>query len=65
MGIVATRDALSRIFYQRCFWLFAAEFVLIGVVSFTLTTRRNRGWTGVTVAQQFGGAAAVEPRNEL
>ena len=34
MGIEATRDALSRIFYQRCFWLFVLLIVLIGVVSF-------------------------------
>jgi hypothetical protein len=42
MGIVATRDALSRIFYQRCFWLFAAEFVLIGVVSFVPASDHGR-----------------------
>jgi Ion channel len=34
MAIVATRDALSRIFSQRCFWLFSALLVLIGAVSF-------------------------------
>jgi len=34
MGIGTTRDALSRIFYQRCFWLFGALLVLIGAVSF-------------------------------
>jgi hypothetical protein len=34
MPIVATRDALSQIFFQRCFWLFVALLVLIGAVSF-------------------------------
>jgi hypothetical protein len=34
MAIVATRTALSRIFSQRCFWLFAVLLVLIGAVSF-------------------------------
>jgi hypothetical protein len=34
MGIVATRDVLSRIFFQRCFWLFAVLLVLIAAVSF-------------------------------
>ncbi len=42
MGIVATRDALSRIFYQRCFWLFAAVFVLIGAVSFVPANDQGR-----------------------
>lgn len=34
MAIGVARDALSIIFYQRCFWLFAALLVLIGAVSF-------------------------------
>jgi hypothetical protein len=34
MAIGRTRDALSRIFYQRCFWLFAVLIGLIGAVSF-------------------------------
>ena len=34
MSIGATRDALSHIFYQRCFWLFVVLVVLIGAVSF-------------------------------
>lgn len=34
MGMGATRDALSRIFYQRCFWLFVVLVALIGAVSF-------------------------------
>ena len=32
MAIAQTRDALSRIFYQRCFWLFAVLVLLIGAV---------------------------------
>jgi hypothetical protein len=34
MGIVTTRDVLARIFFQRCFWLFAVLLALIGAVSF-------------------------------
>jgi hypothetical protein len=34
MAIGATRDALSRIFFQRCFWLFSVLLFLIGAVSF-------------------------------
>ena len=42
MGIGATRDALSRIFYQRCFWLFLVLVVLIGAVSFVPATDHGR-----------------------
>ena len=34
MSIGAARDAVSRILYQRCFWLFVVLVVLIGAVSF-------------------------------
>lgn len=34
MAIGATRDALSRIFFQRCFYLFVLLLVLIAAVSF-------------------------------
>jgi ion channel len=34
MSIGATRDVLSRMFYQRCFWLFVVLVGLIGAVSF-------------------------------
>jgi Ion channel len=37
-----TRDVLSRIFYQRCFWLFAVLLALIGVVSFVPPTDQGR-----------------------
>ena len=42
MGISATRDSLSRLFYQRCFWLFAALVVLIGAVSFVPASDSGR-----------------------
>ncbi len=42
MAIGATRDVLSRIFYQRCFWLFVAVFVLIGAVSFVPVNDHGR-----------------------
>jgi hypothetical protein len=34
MALTTTREALSRLFYQRCFWLFGVLVVLIGAVSF-------------------------------
>ena len=34
MAIQTTRDALSRIFYQRCFWLFVVLVAMIAAVSF-------------------------------
>jgi ion channel len=42
MGIDATRDALSRIFYQRCFWLFVVLVVLIAAVSFVPASDHGR-----------------------
>jgi Ion channel len=42
MSIDATRDALSRIFYQRCFWLFAVMLVLIAAVSFVPANDHGR-----------------------
>jgi hypothetical protein len=42
MTIDATRDALSRLFYQRCFWLFSVLVVLIGAVSFVPASDQGR-----------------------
>src|SRR5438105_4203983 len=42
MGMGATRDALSRVFYQRCFWLFVVLVVLIGAVSFVPASDNGR-----------------------
>lgn len=42
MGIGTARDAMSRIFYQRCFWLFIILIVLIVVVSFAPQSDRGR-----------------------
>jgi hypothetical protein len=42
MAIAQTRDALSRIFYQRCFWLFAVLIALIGAVAFVPPTDHGR-----------------------
>ena len=42
MAIETTRDALSRIFYQRCFWLFAVLVALIGAVSFVPASDHGR-----------------------
>ncbi|MBL0141980.1 MAG: two pore domain potassium channel family protein [Betaproteobacteria bacterium] len=42
MAIDATRDALSHIFYQRCFWLFVVLIVLIVAVSFVPANDHGR-----------------------
>jgi hypothetical protein len=42
MAIGATRDALSRIFFQRCFYLFVLLPVLIAAVSFLPARDRGR-----------------------
>jgi Ion channel len=42
MAIRITRDAMSRIFYQRCFWLFVVLIALIGAVSFVPSTDHGR-----------------------
>ncbi len=42
MAIRSARDALSRIFYQRCFWLFAVLLALIGAVSFVPSSDQGR-----------------------
>ena len=42
MAIRATRDAVSRIFYQRCFWLFAVLLTLIAVVTFVPSSDAGR-----------------------
>jgi len=42
MSIDAARDALSRIFYQRCFWLFIVLVTLIGAVSFVPANDHGR-----------------------
>jgi len=60
MGIGATRDALSRIFYQRCFWLFIVLVVLIGAVSFVPATDQGRlVLSGVTMFLLIATVAAV------
>jgi ion channel len=42
MAIRAARDALSRVFYQRCFWLFAVLLALIGAVTFVPSNDQGR-----------------------
>ena len=42
MTIRATRDAVSHIFHQRCFWLFLVLLLLIGAVSFVPATDHGR-----------------------
>lgn len=42
MAISTTREALSRIFHQRCFWLFVVLLTLIGAVSFVPSSDSGR-----------------------
>ena len=42
LAIGTTRTALSRIFYQRCFWLFLVLIALIGAVSFVSSSDQGR-----------------------
>lgn len=42
MAINSTREALSRIFFQRCFWLFVVLITLIGAVSFVPSSDYGR-----------------------
>jgi hypothetical protein len=60
MGIRTTRDALSRILYQRCFWLFGALLVLIGAVSFVPASDYGRLiLNGTTTFLSIATVAAV------
>ena len=60
MSIAATRDALSHIFYQRCFWLFVVLVVLIGAVSFVPANDHGRlVLNGVTMFLLIATVAAV------
>jgi hypothetical protein len=60
MRIGATREALSRIFYQRCFWLFAVLLVLIGAVSFVPSSDSGRlVLNGVNIFLLIATVAAV------
>ena len=60
MSIGATRDALSLIFYQRCFWLFVVLVVLIGAVSFVPANDHGRlCLNGVSMFLLIATVAAV------
>ena len=51
MAIRSTREAMSRIFYQRCFWLFVVLLVLIGAVSFI--PANDNGRLAVNIVNMF------------
>jgi Ion channel len=60
MAINATRDALSHIFFQRCFWLFAALVALIGAVSFVPASDHGRlALNGINMFVLIATVAAV------
>ena len=42
MAIRSARDALSRVFFQRCFWLFVLLMALIAVAPFVPTSTQGR-----------------------
>ena len=59
-AIGTTREALSRIFYQRCFWLFIVLVVLIGTVSFVPASDHGRlVLSGVNMFLLIATVAAV------
>jgi hypothetical protein len=60
MAINATRDALSRVFFQRCFWLFVVLVVLIVAVSFVPASDHGRlVLNGITMLLLITTIAAV------
>src|SRR3954466_2328105 len=60
MAIASTRDAVSRLFYQRCFWLFAALLVDVGAVSFFSANDQGRLFlTGINISLLVATVAAV------
>jgi len=60
MAIVVTRDARSRIFSQRCFWLFAMLIVVIGAVSFIPASDHGRLFlNGINMFLLIATVAAV------
>jgi len=60
MGIDTTRNALSRIFFQRCFWLFAVLLLLVGAVTFVPASDHGRlALNGVSTFVLIATVAAV------
>jgi Ion channel len=60
MSIGATRNALSHLFYQRCFWLFVVLVALIGAVSFVPANDHGRLYlNGVSMFLLIATIAAV------
>jgi hypothetical protein len=60
MPIRATRNALSRLFSQRCFWLFTVLLILIGAVSFVPASDRGRlVLNGINIFLLIAAVAAV------
>jgi len=60
MALSSTRDAVSRIFYQRCFWLFGVLVILIGAVTFVPASDHGRlVLNGINVFVLIATIAAV------
>jgi hypothetical protein len=60
MAIGTARDALARIFSQRCFWLFSVLLALIGAVSFVPASDHGRLFlNGINMFVLLATVAAV------
>lgn len=60
MNIGATRNSLTNLFYQRCFWLFVMLVILIGSVSFVPATDQGRLYlNGVNMFLLIAAVATV------
>lgn len=60
MAIGTARDALARIFSQRCFWLFSVLLALIGAVSFVPASDHGRLFlNGINMFVLIATVAAV------
>lgn len=65
MALRTARDALSRFFYQRCFWLFATLLAMIAVIPFIQPTTPGRIVTGWVNALVLVSAVAAVGRTQL
>ena len=62
MALRTARDALSRFFYQRCFWLFVMLLALIAVAPFLPATTQGRiAYNWINAFVLIATVAAVRP----
>lgn len=65
MALRTTRDALSRFFYQRCFWLFVTLLALIALIPFMPATTQGRFATNLINACVLVATVAAVGRSLL